>query len=244
MVIDWGQLLPWLLGIIGIVIGGWKTQVAAKAEADKKTAEAEAAKITAEAEQQSVMTRLTERQQTLLEEMQKNNQRRDKASASQLRRISNLFNDIRNGESNIHNAIGQLMISVNSIPQAVAQAVVTGIAEANKTEVKELGKLLRSEMALDRFEREGYRFPAAEDPDWREEMIYPLEPEVTIHKGPYNDDDVRLRKPCATIDPQGEKVRLIANRYPEFIIVDKMTDGERCWGYVPRKKVRIGPADP
>lgn len=254
MAIDWGQVLPWLLGIIGIVIGGWKTTVAAKAEADKKTAEANAAKITADADTQTVVNDTLRRQQTLLEEIHKSQKKRDFLARKdrlrhntniegQLSRISGLFSDIRNGEGNIHTALTQLITSqqqlvtsVNAIPQAVQNAIV----EANRNEIRNLGKLLRGEMAQSQFEREGYRFPAAEDPDWREEMIYPLEPEVAMHKGPYYDSDVQLRKPCAIIQAEGERVRLIANRYTEFIIVDKLADGERCWGYVPRNKVRIG----
>ena len=59
-------------------------------------------------------------------------------------------------------------------------------------------------------------------------------------KQPYYHDDVKLRKPCAVISPEGEWSRVILGRLKDWIIIDKRAGDSHCWGWLPAHTVRVG----
>lgn len=236
---DINQLLPIILGLVGVVFGGWRDRVANKAVAERKTAEASAEQMTADADQQKMVTRLAARMQRLVEQQREDRIKDGEAARAELARISGLFSDIRNGEANIHTTLNnltalqtQMVSAVNSIPAQVTQTN----GETLKLLAAEMAATLKQHLAHDKLDRELYPFPANDDPRWTRTWITPVVPEVTIHKDHRFSDSVKLQKPCATINPLGEEVMLIEATDIACLMVVK----EDCYGFLPRHTVKIG----
>jgi len=100
----------------------------------------------------------------------------------------------------------------------------------------EFAATVREHLAHDKADRELYPFPAPDDSRWRREWITPLVPDATIHKDHRFSDAVKLNKPCATINPEGEEIMLIVADEIDAVMVMK----DDCWGYLPKRFVRIG----
>lgn len=256
------EMVMALLGIIGILVGGWREQrknksiaemqnQLAAADREKKQAEAQLIAIRADAEQQSTLAQIAKRQQDLLERLEARQNRINREFMKRWATVSALFNDVRAGESNIHNAVnaisvtlGQLLTAQQLLPAQIQQVNNEVIKETATLVGAEIGAAIARELAMNKAERKLYPFPDAEDKRWRDDWIYPLVPDVILHKEAYFDDDMQLKKSCSQIAPEGEKVRLIEVPDIEAIAVYKVQDGVPCYGWLPKRKVRIGQPAP
>lgn len=108
----------------------------------------------------------------------------------------------------------------------------------------EIGAAMSREFAMKNVERKLYPFPDSDDPRWRDDYITPTVPDVVLHKEPYFDDDVRLRKSCSKIAPVGENVRLIEEPSIKAVAVYKVENEVPCYGWLPEYSVRIGKPTP
>ncbi|MEO8608921.1 MAG: hypothetical protein ABI690_13600 [Chloroflexota bacterium] len=160
--------------------------------------------------------------------------------------LSNVNKDTNAQLTNVFNAMTRLNTSLLVAIEAIPAKVAAGNTESMKLFAREMaaetGLVIAQQFAIQSLDRELFPFPDPEDPAWREEWIYPITPEPTIHKQPYFADAVKLRKPCSTILSSGERVRLIRNRIKGWVIVDKFAADSHCWGWLPEHTVRIGAA--
>lgn len=249
------QLLVAVIGLLlaaGYVMRRWADATLVKANADLEAVKSDATTMN------SIMTALHEQVEINRQQNARDKRwRRIMLEEREARRegynvIRGVQNDTNTVLVNLYNAVqGQPDIIVEKLGTTLP-AVMMGILEQTKVAyhqemtslVGELGEVLRQKLAFDRFSYETARFPAADDPEWREDWITPLVPELILHRSPSYDDDARLRKPCARINPTGEQVKLITGRYPEWLVVkkaEKVPDGDmECWGYLPANKVKLG----
>lgn len=257
------EVIVAVLGIIGIIFGGWRTRVTNKSVADKErevadakakllAAEGNLAEAKAEAEQQTALARIAERQQTLLEQHKASQDRIDQENLQRWGTVAALFNDVRAGETNIHNVLVQISTTMGEIsavqkmlPQMIQDASTQAIRETANVVGAEIGAAMAREFAIKNAERTMHPFPDAEDKRWRDDFILPIVPDVFIHKEPHFDDDVKLKKSCSKINPAGETLRLIEEPSISAIAVYKIEDGVPCYGWLHAKFVKIGqPTEP
>lgn len=261
MVISENVLLA-LIGLAGVLFGILRTMSAsraktaqlkaegqlaeAKAQAEKVIAEAE--KIKAEADRtrgdSAVLTQITTslQQQITINaqdaiaqtEMRKSIEANYRVLADTQRDVGQmLLTEIQTGRRRIIEA-------VEGIPAAVQKSVNEDTAAFAKVMATEIAISISEEFRRHKVEEKMHPFPDADDPGWKEEVLYPLVEGVTIRKEPYHWDSMLLEKPCARIAPEGEKMLVIADREPGWVIVDKTLNGQRCWGWVWGREVRVG----
>lgn len=252
--------------VVTLTIGTWAYRV--KREADARVKETEASLIKANAaleEIKSDANAMSSVMAALDKQVEINRQQaaRDKRWRRILREEREArrqgYNTIRAVQNDTNTVLTNLYNAVQTQPDAIVEKLsatlppfFVGLMEQTrqayreemKTLVGELGDVLRQKLALDRFAYETERFPAADDPDWRDEWITPLTPDLILYRGPFFDSDAQLRKSCAQINPAGEQVKLITGRFPDWLIVkkrEKSDDGDmECWGYLPAHRVKVG----
>lgn len=245
------ELLPWAFGIIGMALGALAFVAKQRAETgriraerDKLIAQAELKEVESEgevkkAEAETVKNLIVANQQFAEHLRQVNDLRQqDNERAEQNYRV---FTKVSNENTRvvmgrIDTLAKELMVAIHAIPERVGVVNNDGITAL----VQQLGAAITKEFELQRAERTMHPFPASEDGEWRDEYIAPTSDDVQLRKQPAYDDDSRLHKPCARIKPEGETVRLIRGRLKGWLIVDKIEDGQRCWGWLPEYMVTVG----
>jgi hypothetical protein len=252
--------------VVTLTIGTWAYRV--KREADARVKETEASLIKANAALEEIKSDANAMSSVMAAlDKQVEINRQQAARDKRWRRILRVerearrqgYNTIRAVQNDTNTGLVNLYNAVQKQPDIIVQKIVatlppvfTSIMEQTKaayqeemkTLVGELGDVLRQKLALDRFAYETTRFPAADDPEWRDEWITPLTPDLILYRGPFFDSDAQLRKSCAQINPAGEQVKLITGRFPDWLIVkkrEKSDDGDmECWGYLPAHRVKVG----
>lgn len=134
--------------------------------------------------------------------------------------------------------------AIGGLPGAIQMNNAEVLKEYARQIGGEIGAVIAQQFAIQNLDRELFPFPDPEDPSWRDEWITPVTPAPTIHKQPYFADAVKLQKPCSQIKAEGERVRIIRNRLKGWLVIDKETDGSRCWGWLPEHTVEIAQAHP
>lgn len=256
-----------ILGLFGTLFGGWRTIVTNRSIAKKETeiadarakvaesdvkvkaAEAQLIETRSQAEQQVTITRIADRQQTLLEKMEQTITARDNEFLTRWGTVSMLFNDIKAGEANVYNALNQLagvqsqiVGMMEHLPEIVRTANNEAAKEIAGTVGMEIAAQMAREFAVKRLEHDLPPFPDPEDLRWQKLFIIPIVPDATIHKDIRFSDAVKLKLPCARINEAGEMVWLIEEPAINGFYIRKINDD--CWGYLPKHMVRIGELKP
>ncbi len=222
---------------------GALTQVKADAEiriAEAKTDVEERAFIR---EQFNSQLKLNETFPKMLAEIDARNKTDNEANYRAVRDVQNDTNTVL---VNILNAMRDQhaiqIAAIGALPEIIRASNAETLKEYAQQLGVEIGAVLTKQFAVQNLERDMYPFPDPEDPAWQSIYIKPITPAPTIHKNPYFDDAVKLRKPCATIQDEGEWVRAIMGRLRDWIIVEKRAGDSHCWGWLPAHTVQI--ADP
>lgn len=218
-------------------------QVELDAKSRLRQAEADASARESEAKQAASMLEMMNKQIIINRQQQRRMDAQKKSAEEGYQTIRAVQNDTNIQLSNMYNALRDLKLEMVK----VLSDLPTQIQAANHSELTDFAKMMAGEIAVhivEQFERQKiestmFPFPDPDDPDWREETIIPLVPDVTIRKEPRFWDNALLQKPCAQIIPGGERVRIITDRTKDWVIVDKIASGERCWGWIKAREVRI-----
>lgn len=261
-----------LIGLIAIAstgLGGWvyilkrKADAALeKARADKREADARAEQIESEAkarllqvqsetsQSQNIM-KLFEQQIIINQQSQKDREvwwealeKKEKRDESNYRVLADGLRDVGTMVmTEVQVQSRRLAERIDSIPAKIQNANSIALGDFAKTLAGEMAVVIVEQFERHKIGAEMYPFPDPDDPDWRDEMIVPLGDKVTIRKEPRFWDNALLQKPCAEIAKEGEKLRVITGRMKDWVIVDKIASGERCWGWLKAKDVRVGEAE-
>lgn len=254
-----------IIGIVAAIVAGMsyvaKRQAdarALKAEGDKETAEGEAAELKAKADairndsiirlkeveskvaQDTVLSTMLQQLQTERLDWLKQLQTKEAADAANYRMLANTQRD--NTQmllTEIQNKSRLQLAAIDAIPAKIQASNAQSLTDFAKMLGSELALVIAQEFSRQKLDASLYPFPDSDDALWREEMVYPTTPEVTIRKEPRFSDDSMLLKPCAKIT-HGERVRVLTGLMPKWIAVDKIEAGVRCYGWLPDYAIRIG----
>ena len=171
---------------------------------------------------------------------------RNKAdNESNYRAVRDVQNDTNTVLVNMLNAMEKQhaiqIAAIGALPGAIQTSIGDSLKEYAQQLGAEIGTVLTRQFAVQNLEREMYPFPDPEDPAWQTIYITPITPTPTIHKQPYFADEVKLHKPCATIQAEGEFVRAIIGRLRDWMIVEKRAGDSHCWGWLPAHTVQVSP---
>lgn len=226
-------------------------QVELDAQARLRKAEADAEARKAEAQQAASMLEMMNKQ-IVINRQQQRRMDAQKASAEEgYKIIRGVQDDMNRQLTNMYNAIRELKEAtletrketikrLDDLPQKMHSAGGQMLGDFAKTLAGEMAVSIAEQFERQRMETTLYPFPNPDDPDWREELVKPTASDVTIRKEPLFWDNALLQKPCAKIAPEGERLKVITGRTKDWVIVDKMLAGERCWGWLKAREVQVG----
>lgn len=215
----------------------------AKADADTKVkaADAKLIEVQSQAKQQEAILDLFKGQQAVNEKLQTTTEARDaetKLHYSTLRGVQNeMGRDILKLQNTVEAGITTLSTAIENLPARVQIINV----ETLKAFAQEVGVSFAQQLSLQRFGFEMLPFPDAEDPGWQTVTIMARAgmKSAKIWKQPAITEDTVLRKPCATIAEDGERVKIIRGRVNNWLAIYKPGKESDCWGWVEESKVQI-----
>jgi len=266
--INWTEVWPVIAAVVA-AIGYWLRQRAsARAEVEKRLrVDAESRAFLAEADAQSkiaqakadIEIRLStaredaeerafiraqlQGQIKLNEQFQKLLIEKEEKDESNYRVLANVQRDTNTVLVNLLNKIEEQhaveIAAIGALPGVIQRSNAEMLKEYAQQIGAEIGAVLTKQFQVQSLEREMFPFPDPEDPAWSEKFITPVTPMAAIHKQPYYNDAVKLRKPCAVIKSEGEWLRVIAGRLQDWIIVEKRAGDSHCWGWLPVHAVHV-----
>lgn len=220
---------------------GALTQVKADAEiriAEAKTDVEERAFIR---EQFNSQLKLNETFPKMLAEIDARNKAENE---SNYRAVRDVQNDTNTVLINILNAMEKQhaiqIAAIGALPGAIQANIGEALQASAQQLGAEIGTVITKQFQMQSLDRDMFPFPDPEDPAWTQKFIMPIAPTPTIHKQPYYNDSVKLHKPCAVINQEGEWLRVILGRLQDWIIVEKRAGDSHCWGWLPAHTVQIG----